>query len=93
MRRIRYVKIEQRPVNALLQAAGIIVGLIALAFAVIIGGFLLAGLIGLALIAWLVIYVRLWWLGRTARRKHNKEEFVEAEYRVIDQTETDDGTR
>ena len=92
MRQIRYAT-GPRPGNVLIQAVGIIFGLIVFAIAVVVGGIILAAFIGLALIAWLVIYVRLWWLARKAGQDGGGEEFVEAEYRVIETTTTDDVDR
>ena len=50
MSRIRYITVEQRPRNVLMQALGFIVGVLVLAASVILGAFLLAALLGLVLI-------------------------------------------
>jgi Flp pilus assembly protein TadB len=81
------------PGGTLARIAAFVIGAIVLVFAAVIGGFVLAAIIGLALIAWLVIYVRMWWLGRDMRRKGQGEEFVEAEYRVVDSAPEDDEVR
>jgi hypothetical protein len=92
----RYVRIEGRPGNMLFQGLGIVIGLLALMAAVIVGGFLLAALIGVGLIAWVVIYIRIWWLtrqrGKTrdAGRTEGSQDIVEAEYTVITTSEADD---
>lgn len=98
MPQIRYVRLGRRQVNPFMQVVGMIVGLTVFAVAVIVGGFVLAALIGLALIAWLVIYVRLWWLARKAGHASPagvtagaaREDFVDAEYRVIETRDHDD---
>jgi membrane protein implicated in regulation of membrane protease activity len=82
-----------------MRIVGGVVGLMVLAIAVVVGGFVLAAFIGFALIAWLVIYARLWWLARRAGNESRaegtargrKDEFVEAEYRVIETKRRDDG--
>lgn len=94
MQHQRHIRIERRPGNVIFQVAGVVLALIALMGAVVIGGFLLAGLIGIALVAWLVIFIRLWWLSRKlgsqAANGGRTERYVEAEYQVIDDsTETD----
>jgi predicted lipid-binding transport protein (Tim44 family) len=91
MRNIRYT--VQQPPNLFVQIIGLILGIGLFAFAIVIGGFLLAGLLGLGLIAWLVISVRIWWLSRKAERQRDVEgHIVEAEYRVVEMTERDDRT-
>lgn len=101
----RYVRIEGRPGNMLFQGLGIVLGLLALMAAVIVGGFLLAALIGVGLIAWVVIYIRIWWLTRqggkirqggktrNAGRTEGSQDIVEAEYTVITTSEADDRDR
>jgi hypothetical protein len=93
MQQQRYIRIKRPQGNLFYQAIGLVLGLIALMGAVIIGGFLLAGLIGIALIAWLVIYIRLWWLTRKMGPRGAAERYVEAEYKVVDVTEKDQGDR
>jgi len=93
MRQTRYIRIENRPPNILVRVAGTILGLVALGFAIIVGGLLLAGLIGIALIGGMALYARLWWLGRKAVRGDHEERIVEAEYQVIDTAEPNDQAR
>ena len=98
MPQIRYVRLGRGPVNPLMQIIGVIVGLVVLAVAVVVGGFVLAAMIGFALIAWLVFYARAWWLMRGVNRDGEQpgagsrggEEIVDAEYRVIETTRSDD---
>ena len=89
----QYIRIERRPGNILLQSLGVFLGLLALMAAVIVGGFLLAALIGVGLIAWLVIYLRIWWLTRKMGKPDGQSDVVEAEYTVISTVERDNGDR
>ncbi len=72
------------------QLLGFIVGLGMLVLSVFLGTFLLAALLGLALVLGLVFYLRLWWLGRQMRRDGVDEEIIETEYTVIDTRERDE---
>jgi len=85
------IRIESRTGHILLQGLGIFLGLLALMAAVIVGGFLLAALIGVGLIAWLVIYLRIWWLTRKRGKPDRQSDVVEAEYTVISTVERDNG--
>jgi hypothetical protein len=89
----QFIRIERRPGNIVLQVLGIFVGLLALMAAVIVGGFLLAAIIGVGLIAWFVIYLRIWWLTRKTGRPSGQGDVVEAEYTVISTSERHDGDR
>jgi hypothetical protein len=89
----QFIRIERRPGNIVLQVLGIFVGLLALMAAVIVGGFLLAALLGVGLIAWFVIYLRIWWLTRKTGRPGGQSDVVEAEYTVISTSERHDGDR
>ena len=92
MRRIRYVSLEGRPTNILVQAVGIVLGLIVFGIAIIVGGVLLAGLVAVALVAGLVLYARFWWLTRKTGRGDDEKRIVEAEYRVVETTQPNDRT-
>ncbi len=50
--------------NPLLQLAGLAVGAVVAVGAILLGAVVLAFLLGFALVAGLVIYIRLWWLRR-----------------------------
>jgi hypothetical protein len=89
----QYFRIERRPGNIVLQVVGIFIGLLALMAAVIVGGFLLAAILGIGLIAWLVIYLRIWWLMRKTGKPGGRGDVVDAEYTVISTVERDDGER
>jgi phosphotransferase system glucose/maltose/N-acetylglucosamine-specific IIC component len=93
MRQIRYAT-GRRPGNVLTQAIGLIFGLIVFVIAVVVGGIVLAAVIGLVLIAWLVIYLRFLWLAKKRSVPgRDGEQFVEAEYHVVETTTTDDVDR
>lgn len=80
-----------KPANPFVQMLGLVVGFIVFAAAVLLGGIVLAAIIGFVLIAVLVIYVRVWWLTRkgVGLRPDAAAEtsYVEAEYQVIDNDE------
>ena len=72
-------------------AATLICRLATLWFAVIIGGIVLAAIIGTLLIGALVVYIRVWWMTRKMRngpsqrqgqgQGQGQESYVEVEYR------------
>ncbi len=75
----------------MVRVLGLIVGIILFIGAVVLGGLVLAALIGFFLVAGLVIYVRIWWLTRKAgRRQQPADDSIEAEYQVIDTSESED---
>jgi hypothetical protein len=87
MRYIRFNSMRgQRSTNPIVQAFGLIIGIILFIAAVFVGGIMIAALLGFMLLAGLVIYLRIWWLTRKAglRQRREDESFVEAEYQVID---------
>jgi hypothetical protein len=86
----QYIRIEGRPGNLLFQGLGIVLGLLGLMAAVIVGGFILAALIGVGLVVWIFIYIRIWWLTRKARKTGGQNNIVEAEYTVITTSKVDD---
>ena len=109
MRYIRFDNFRQsRPPNPLVQLLGLVVGIIVFVAAVLLGGIVLAAIIGFFLIAGVILYVRVWWLTRKAglkrpgrqrgdrqrgRRQAGEDVYVEAEYDVIDSGKTDDERR
>ncbi len=89
MRYIRFNSMQgQRSTNPIVQAFGLIIGIILFIAAVFIGGIVIAALLGFMLLAGLVIYMRIWWLTRKAglRQRREDKSFVEAEYEVIETT-------
>lgn len=92
------------PTNPVLQVLYFILGGIVLIGAVIIGGFLLALALGLAMILGLVIFVRVWWLKRKFRaaagsaasgkpasdRRAEDSSVIEVEYTVVEERDEHD---
>ena len=86
--------------DPLARILGFIVGLLVLIAAVIVGGFVLAAFIGLAVFAGLLISVRLWWFRRKVREAMERgdlppgqgDRIIETEYHVIEITEEDSGS-
>jgi len=110
MRYVRFDNLRQsRPPNPFVQLLGLIVGFVVFVAAVLLGGIVLAAIIGFFLIAGVIIYVRVWWLTRKAglsrregrregqregqREGRREDSFVEAEYRVVDPARSDDERR
>ncbi|RMF96616.1 MAG: hypothetical protein D6727_07990 [Gammaproteobacteria bacterium] len=85
-----YAPYGPRRPGLIAQVLGFIVGAAVLAVSVFLGAFLLAGLLGFALILGLVFYLRLWWLARRLRREGLDEEIIETEYTVIDSRDRDE---
>lgn len=89
MTRIRYIRLGgARPQGLLAQLAGIVVGLAVFFVSLVVGAFLLAGLLGFLLLAGVVIVLRAWWLGRRLAREGagngpGADDVIEAEYRVV----------
>jgi predicted lysophospholipase L1 biosynthesis ABC-type transport system permease subunit len=85
------------PSNPVLQALYIVLGGILLIGAVIVGAFVLAFVLGFAIIASLIVYARVWWLSRKLGRDRgslrpgsgsgaggaSKTEALEVEYTVV----------
>lgn len=88
MRQVRYREVKPGEGGLFAQVAALIVGLGVLVVSVVLGAFFLAAFFGFALIVAVTLYARFWW----ARRKFQKaqqDEFIEAEYRVVDETRRD----
>ena len=82
------------PANPLLQVLYFLVGGILLIGAVILGAFVLAFVLGFAVVAGLIVYARFWWLSRKLAKQHGSSgparggpssgsELLEAEYTVV----------
>ncbi|MGI9343263.1 MAG: hypothetical protein ACR2QV_10450 [Gammaproteobacteria bacterium] len=101
MREVRYISFGGgKPPNPLVQILGFVAAICITVVAVIVGGIVLAGLLGFVLLAAIFIYARVWWVTRKFRAAERQRdppgssETVEAEYRVIDISEPDgDGPR
>ena len=86
----------QTPSNPFLQVLYLLVGGLLLIGAVLMGAVILAIAFGVALVVGLIVYVRVWWLGRKLRRsrgskperpdgKSGSEDVLEVEYTVVDE--------
>ncbi len=83
------------PENPLLQFVALVVAAIVAVGAVFLGAILLSLFLGLAVIVGIVLYVRLWWLGRSLSKRAEHQgarsgEFVEVEYTVVEERSTSD---
>lgn len=87
--------------NPLVQILGFVVFVIFAIGAVVMGAFVLLGIVGLAFVGFVVLAVRGWWLQRKLRKRFGGAEMgpaghaqgrrlIEAEYEVID-NERDEG--
>jgi Flp pilus assembly protein TadB len=91
---IRIIKTQKTgPANPFIRILGLVFGGVLFIIAAVIGGVVLAALIGLALIGGLIVYIRFWWLARKAGLYRREESFVEAEYKVVDPPAVDDKRR
>ena len=99
MRHIRFSTLRgSRSSNPFVQLFGLVIGIILFIGAVLLGGVIIAALIGFLLVAGLILYIRIWWLTRKAVRQQQQQQqgqasFVEAEYQVIKPSSTDDQQR
>lgn len=76
------------PENPVLQFIALVVAAVVAVGAVFLGAILLSLFLGLAVIAGLVLYIRLWWLRRRSVRRPasgRQGEFVEVEYTVVNE--------
>ena len=83
------------PGNPLLQFFALVVAAVVAIGAVFLGAILLSLFLGLAVIAGLVLYIRLWWLRRRVGRpssggRARPGEFVEVEYTVVEERSVSD---
>ncbi|HEX9875291.1 MAG TPA: hypothetical protein VGC50_01405 [Gammaproteobacteria bacterium] len=88
------------PDNPLVQVLALAIAAIVSVGAILLGAVLLSFFLGLAVIAGLVLYIRLWWLRRKARKGgtgggRGPGEFVEVEYTVVGErpVRNEDSTR
>ncbi len=83
MTQIRYIGIEQKPRSFLMQLIGFVVGLVVLGVSFLLGAFMLAALLGFGLILAVVVAIRLWWLRRQLKAGAANDEYIDAEYKVV----------
>ena len=74
-----------------MQVLGFIVGLVVLGVSLVLGAFVLAALLSFVLILAVVIGIRLWWVKRKISRAAVNDEYIDAEYRVVEGN--DNGTQ
>ena len=66
-----------------MQVLGFIVGLVVLVVSLVLGAFVLAALLSFLLIVAVVIGIRLWWVKRKISSAAVNDEYIDAEYRVV----------
>jgi predicted lipid-binding transport protein (Tim44 family) len=85
MSQMRYT-LQSRPKSLLGQVLGFVFGIAILAVSFVVGAFFLAAILGIVLILAVFIAVRMWWLRRQFASS-TENEFVDAEYRVVERRE------
>jgi membrane protein implicated in regulation of membrane protease activity len=81
------------PSNPIVQVVAVLVAVVIAIAAVFVGAVVLSLLVGFAIIGWLVLMMRVWWLRRQARSRGGKSresgsgsgEIVGVEYTVVDE--------
>jgi hypothetical protein len=85
--------ISPPPVNPLARLLAGVFALLALAGAFFFGLIVLAVAVGVGMIAWIALWLRVWWLGRRGvgrtRPGASGGEVIEAEYTVVSRAEED----
>ena len=82
--------------NPLVQLAGLVLGVLFAVGAVLVGAVVLSFFIGFAVLAGLVVFIRLWWLRRRMERaagpasRNRPGEIVEVEYTVVKERTVDE---
>jgi membrane protein implicated in regulation of membrane protease activity len=76
--------------NPLVQIAAIVVVVLVTVGAVFLGAIVLSFFVGLAILAWLGLTIRLWWLRRRMRRSETGRsaqggEIMDVEYTVVEE--------
>ncbi len=87
-RQFRYIRLGARPPSLLAQVLAFVVGVVVLGVSIIVGGILLAALLGFGLIIGVVLYFRLQWLRRKAAQSPDR--VIETEYIVVSTSQEDD---
>ena len=85
MRQVRYIEVRPRSGNVFAQVLGLLAGVVVLVVSVVLGAFLLAAILGFALIVAIGLYARFWWLRRQVMRAQDSQ-YVDAEYRVVSES-------
>jgi len=76
--------------NPLVQIAAVVVAVLVTVGAVFLGAIVLSFFVGLAILAWLGLTIRLWWLRRRMRRSETGRsaqggEIMDVEYTVVEE--------
>jgi len=76
--------------NPLVQIAAVVVAVLVTVGAVFLGAIILSFFVGLAILAWLGLTIRLWWLRQRMRRGETGRsaqggEILEVEYTVVEE--------
>ncbi len=87
MAQIRYIGIEQKPRSLLMQLLGLVVGFVVLGVSLVLGAFVLAALFGFALMLAVAVAIRLWWLRRHINADAANDEYIDAEYKVVNSSD------
>ena len=66
-----------------MQLVGFVVGLIVLGASIVLGAFMLAALLGFALILAVAVAIRLWWVRRQLSAAAANDDYIDAEYKVV----------
>lgn len=80
---IYYRNLPQPPQNPILRGLALVAGLGLFVLLVFLGTMFLAAMLALGVIAWAVMLVRSWWLGRGRTRQRGDPDIVDVEYRVV----------
>jgi hypothetical protein len=82
--------------NPIVQVVGLLLGALFAVGAVLVGAVVLSFFIGFAVLAGLVVFIRLWWLRRRMERaagastRRRSGEIVEVEYTVVKERAVDE---
>ena len=81
-------QIAPPPMNPLARLLAGVLAVLALVGAFFFGLFILVFAVGLGLVAWLALWIRMWWLGRnrpadTPRKDDLSGDVIDAEYTVV----------
>ncbi len=85
--------------NPLVQIAAVVVAAFMVIGAVFLGAIVLSFFVGFAILAWIILAIRVWWLRRSVRRGvrrggsgrgPDRGEIVEVEYTVVEERSVDE---
>ncbi len=81
--------------NPLVQIAAVVVAAFMVIGAVFLGAIVLSFFVGFAILAWIILAIRVWWLRRSVRRgdsgrSGDRGEIVGVEYTVVEERSVDE---